>query len=298
MMQESATIDTDELIESFLDRKDQLNGKANKYRDMRDRMNDETKRHAGRRDELNGKVRALIDEANRHKAKRDELNGEVKAGKVKRDELNKLANEKAEALNNMKKDRLPRDGVSVGKLKHNLRQLEFEQMTKSLTPKKEKALIEQIGALAREIESKEKEYTQDEGVKTAYEEMKNAKSAAEEQHRLVTQAANSAQGEHDAMVKLFEEADKIRKEADGAQAEFIKSKVEADKVHHEYIEMVNQIRDFEKVVNGMRTTNRKTRQDAGHATAKADAEAIFDKFKKGEKLSTEDLMSLQKAGLL
>jgi uncharacterized coiled-coil DUF342 family protein len=34
------------------------------------------------------------------------------------------------------------------------------------------------------------------------------------------------------------------------------------------------------------------------AAAQADADEIFDKFRKGEKLSTEDLMALQKAGRL
>jgi uncharacterized coiled-coil DUF342 family protein len=294
----TAILAPDQLIESLLDRKEQRNVRANKYRDLRDAKNDETKKWAQKRDELNSKVRGLIDEANRHKAKRDELNLQVKEGKAKRDELNKTANEKAEALNQVKKDRSPRDGLSVGKLKHQLRQLEFEQQTKVLTPKKEKETIEAIAALQRQIEQKEKEYAADQSVKDAYEAMKAAKGSAEEAHRHVTQAATAAQAEHDAMVKLFEEADRVRKEADAAQEKFIASKTEADKIHHEYIALVNQIRDLEKVAGAMRQKERKSRQEAGHATAKAEAEDIFDKFKKGEKLSTEDLMALQKAGLL
>ncbi|MHB8585754.1 MAG: coiled-coil protein [Thermoplasmatota archaeon] len=294
----TAVFGTENLIESFMERKEQRNVRANKYRDLRDAKNDETKRWAQKRDELNAKVRGLIDEANRHKAKRDELNGQVKEGKLRRDELNKAANEKAEALNSVKKERTPRDGLSVGKLKHQLRLLEFEQQTKVLTPKKEKDLVDQIAALQRQIEQKEKEYALDSTVKDAYEAMKGAKVAAEDAHRVVTQAATAAQAEHDAMVKLFEEADKVRKEADGAQEKFIASKTDADKIHHEYIDLVNQIRDFDKVGGAMRQKERKSRQEAGHATAKAEAEDIFDKFKKGEKLSTEDLMALQKAGLL
>ena len=298
LMQTATTADADALIEEFLDKKEALNGRANRNRELRDRLNEETKRWAARRDELNAKVRGLIDQANQHKAKRDGLNAEVRSGKEQRDVLNKAANEKAEALNNLRKDRLPKDGMSIGKLKHNLRQLEFEHQTKALTPKKEKALVESMQALAKEIREKESQFEADDTVRVAYEEMKTAKAAAEEQHRKVTESANAAQGEHDSMVKLFEEADKYRKEADGAQEKFIASKMEADKVHHEYIEMVNQIRDLDKVVGAMRNRDRAQRRDSGASEAKDAAEAIFDKFKQGEKLSTEDLMALQKAGLL
>ncbi len=295
----NATSDQAEVvIEDFLDKKEKLNARANRHRDLRDRLNDQTKQHAQRRDELNAQVRSLIDEANGHKAKRDELNQDVRTLKAKRDDLNRVANEKADALNALKKDKMPRDGFSIGKLKHRLRQLEYEHQTKVLSPKAEKDLIDQMGSLQKEIAGKENVLEGDATLKAAYDEMRIAKTDAEDQHKNVTIAANSAQSEHDSMVKLFESADKVRKQADGAQADFIKSKQEADKVHHEYIEMVNQIRDFEKVILVMRSRERGRRSEYGHAAAKQEAEDIFQKFKGGEKLSTEDLMVLQKAGLL
>ncbi|HVL47656.1 MAG TPA: coiled-coil protein [Candidatus Thermoplasmatota archaeon] len=290
--------ESDVLIEDFLDKKERLNQQANRHRDLRDRMNEETKRWAARRDELNAKVRGLIDQANQHKARRDELNRNVMAAKQQRDELNKVANEKADALNLLKKDRSPREGPTPGKLKAEIRRLEFEQQTKVMTPKKEKELIDRIGALLKELRAIETSYEADAGVKEAYEAMKTAKAAAEEQHRAVTELANAAQEQHDKMVALFEEADKYRREADGGQEKFIESKMGADKVHHEYIDMVNQIRDLEKVVNGLRGKDRRGRGETAAVAAKAEGDAIFEKFKKGEKLSTEDLMALQKAGLL
>ncbi|MHB8606425.1 MAG: coiled-coil protein, partial [Thermoplasmatota archaeon] len=247
---------------------------------------------------LNSKVRELVDKANQHKSKRDELNVNVRAAKGKRDELNMAANTQVEAFNALKKDKLPREGESIGKLKHRLRQLEFEQQTKVLTPKKEKELMDQISATVKELKMRESAFEADTTVRGAYDAMKTAKAAAEDQHRAVTELANAAQAEHDAMVRLFEEADKFRKEADGAQEQFIKSKVEADKVHHDYIDMVNQIRDLEKVVNSLRTKERRSRGETTAHEAKAEAEDIFAKFREGGKLSTEDLMALQKAGLL
>jgi uncharacterized coiled-coil DUF342 family protein len=183
-------------------------------------------------------------------------------------------------------------------LKQDLRKLEYEQQTKVLTPKKEKELIDRLTDLSKQIRAKEKEFESDAGVRDAYLAMKEAKEKAEASHKAVTELANAAQEQHDAMVKLFEEADGVRKEADGAQEQFVKAKVEADKVHQEYIAMVNQIRDYEKQIIGLRNKMRAASGQGEIAEGKAEAEDIFAKFKKGEKLSTEDLMALQKAGLL
>jgi uncharacterized coiled-coil DUF342 family protein len=288
-----------QLIEELLDKKEKLNQQANRQRDLRDRLNDETRKHAQKRDELNGRVRELIEKANQHRAARDERNKKVQEAKKLRDELNRAANEAAEKLNELKRQRSkPGDSLNLQRLKAQVKKLEYDQQTRVLTPKKEKELIDLLSDLNKQIRQKEKEMEGDVGVRDAYLAMKGAKEKAEESHKQVTELANAAQEQHDTMVKLFEEADGIRREADAAQEQFVKAKLEADKVHQEYIAMVNQIRDYEKQVIGLKNKMRADRGQAEVTEGKAEAEEIFEKFKKGEKLSTEDLMALQKAGLL
>ena len=107
-----------------------------------------------------------------------------------------------------------------------------------------------------------------------------------------------AQAEHDAMLKLYEEADKLRKDADDAQEKFIEAKLTADEEHREHIEHIRQVHDFDKIISGIRDRTRKARKEKDDSTAKREAEEIFDKFKSGEKLSTEDIMVLQKSGYM
>jgi uncharacterized coiled-coil DUF342 family protein len=88
----------------------------------------------------------------------------------------------------------------------------------------------------------------------------------------------------------------------------VKNKVEADRVHREYIESVGALRDAERVMYALRSTGGDRRgsdrespsqqQASAGSQAQAEADEIFNKFRKGEKLSTEDLMALQKAGRL
>ena len=110
--------------------------------------------------------------------------------------------------------------------------------------------------------------------------------------------AESAQNEHDAMIKIYEEADKLRKEADESQEKFIETKGKADEEHRRHIDHIRQVHDYDKIITGLRQKARKARKKKDESVAMKEAEDIFDKFKKGEKLSTEDLMVLQKSGYL
>jgi len=296
------------LSSDLMQKRERMQQQANRSREQRDRLNDETKRHSGKRDEFNGQVRGLVDRANQHKAKRDELNAKVREAKAKRDELNKVAHERGEALNEMRRAKGVHpgghagSGIPIPKLRAEIRHLEYQQQTMALTPKKEKELIDLIAAKSKELREREGAFEENAELKKAFDDMRAAKQAAEEQHQAVTVLANEAQSEHDAMVKLFHEADGLRRQADGEQAEFVKHKVEADKTHREFVEAISAVRDIDRVLSALRgTTPRGERAPAASAeaaTAQAEAEDIFDKFRKGEKLSTEDLMALQKAGRL
>jgi len=55
---------------------------------------------------------------------------------------------------------------------------------------------------------------------------------------------------------------------------------------------------MDKDVGAIRNRNAKDRKKKVDNESKKEAEEIFERFKAGEKLSTEDLMSLQKSGYL
>ena len=171
-------------------------------------------------------------------------------------------------------------------------------MTGSFTRDKEKELVEQMKALQIQIREREKSLEANDEVKTAITQLRDAKDKAEEQHRLVSELAESAQNEHDAMIKIYEEADKLRKEADEAQEKFIETKGKADEEHRRHIDHIRQVHDYDKIITGLRQKAKKARKKKDESVAMKEAEDIFDKFKKGEKLSTEDLMVLQKSGYL
>ncbi len=280
-------------------KKEELQSKANLLRRERDRLNDEARKHAEERDVFNAQVRGLVNEANEHKKRRDEMNDGVKRSKEARDEANKAADESQKAADALRREQMPEGigGDSVLKLKKEARQLEMDHMTKVLTTPKEKALMERLKEIGKLLKAKESALRANPELKSALETAEALKEKAEKSHAKVGEMAEKAQAEHDAMIKLYKTSDKLRKSADKLQEKFVVSKMEADKIHKAYIEFVNAIHaieDAESVASG--GMGRSSHQS--QAQNEEAAERVFQKFKSGEKLSTEDLLTLQKAGLL
>lgn len=278
-------------------RREELQKKANIARANRDKLNNEARGWAQKRDELNASVRSLVETANEHRRKRDEHNESVKRHKKTREEDSAAANELKEKLETLKHQRLPKGGRPVHTIKKQIQKLEFEQQTKVLKPAKERELIESLQALYAELKQKEDTYRSDPELKQALEQYEEVRERAEKAHQKVAETADKAQSEHEEMVKLFGQSDRIRKDADKLQEKFVTAKLEADRVHKEYIEIVNGIHETEKQIQDLRKGASEP-SEAEVSAAEDRADDVYERFKKGEKLSTEDLMTLQKAGLL
>jgi len=276
------------------------NAEAERHRRRRDELNLLTREWVEKRDALNAQVRGFVEEATKHREKRDDLNAEVQAAKAERDKWNRAVNELVARLNDVKRTKAPRGGVPVARLKREVRELEFRHQTTVMKPSEEKGLIEAMGRLQQEIRKREKELEADEEVRNLTEELRTTRDTAEASHKKVGELAEAAQQEHDAMVALFEQGDAARHEADGAQEEFIKTKMLADDEHHMHIDFIRQVHDYDKIIHGIRQKGRKPSDGeyVEEVSSRRQAELIFEKFRKGEKLSTEDLMVLQKSGYM
>jgi uncharacterized coiled-coil DUF342 family protein len=290
-----------ELLDDLEQKRAMNNAEAEKHKRLRDDLNDKTKEWVQKRDELNGEVRKLVDEAAKHREERDKLNVEVRAAKVARDEMNNKVNELSKKVTELKKVNQPKEGVQqipVVKLRKDLKQLEFSYQTQSWgieNRDKEKELVEKIKQLDKEIKEREKSLEQNAEVKNAIRDLREAKDAAEAEHRRVGELAERAQTEHDTMIQLYEKADTMRKEADKAQENFLENKAKADEEHRKHIENIRQVHDYDKIITGLRQKAKKAKKKKDDTVAQKEADDIFEKFRKGEKLSTEDLMALQKS---
>ena len=295
---------TDYLTE-LEEKRNALNREADVYKKKRDRMNQGTRINADQRDQLNAKVKKLLKEANRYKEKRDQLNTKVREAKAEREILTREYNNLKTQLDTLKRSRInTSDEISLYKLKKEVKGLEFKQQISVLETDKERALINRISRIKKTILEKEKEIEGDEDFREILSKVKEAKREMDQSHGMVNELADLAQKEHDSMIECFSESDKIRKEADAAQERFVESKVMADEKHRKHIDAIHMVHDHDKIIFNLRQKKKGTDRKGTRAPAsstqmgKMEAERIYERFKRGEKISTEDLMLLQKYGFL
>jgi uncharacterized coiled-coil DUF342 family protein len=288
----------DESIENLIQNKDDFQKKANELKEKRNQLHLKSKKLADDRDSLNSTVREMRNKISDHKKKRDELNERVKHAKEQRNKLNKSYSDIKKKIERLEKERASASGTNLNELRKQLRSLENEQMTQPMSPQKEKKIIEVISGIHTKIKDQENKLNKDPKLKKALEEEKIIKQKAEKQHDLVEKLATRAQEEHEGMMNLIKQLDNLVKKVNVIQENIVMTKIEADAVHKEFIESVDKIHDLERNISSTQEKKRKAKKAVEATYAQKEANEIFERFKRGEKLSTEDLMALQKAGLI
>jgi uncharacterized coiled-coil DUF342 family protein len=96
------------------------------------------------------------------------------------------------------------------------------------------------------------------------------------------------------MIEAYREADEIRDEADEMHELFVEAQEAADRHHEDFVRVQKRLRELDK----KEEEEKKSERDKKREEVEAEAEEIYQRFKEGETLETEDLMKLQKAGRL
>ena len=280
--------------EELQHRHEESNARADAFRATRDRLNAEARALADERARIVDAIRANSAEAQGHRQRRDELNAQVREEKGLREEWNRRFQELGTQVQEVRRARPSRQGaVPVWRMKKELKELEFRHMTTALTGEQEKRLIEEMKRLEAAIREQDDQLRRDPDVEATLKAFGEAREESERHHAAVGELAEAAQREHEAMVALFEAGDELRRQADDVQGRLVDVKGRADEAHRQHIAAIEEVRDIEKLLYAARGG----RAPASWSPAEAPREEDFlARLKKGEKVSTEDLLELQKRG--
>jgi len=189
-------------------------------------------------------------------------------------------------------------GLSLSELKREIDHLEFRQQTEVLSTEKERDLVDRIAHLWEQYRQKKGELENNTELREILDKAKQLRDEASEHHKQVTINAELAQEYHDNMLASFKEADQMRAEADAAHKDFVLAQEMADEQHHKYIKMQKELRDYDKVIFSLYKKSKETRESREKVQVLKRAEEVYAMFKEGQKLETEDLLLLQRSGLL
>ena len=236
------------------------------------------------RDELNASLKENLNKAIEFRNERNKINKKVEAAKKARNEAN-------EKIRNLEWSSGKRNKV---KIENEIKKIDKIIETRVLDIKKENQLVKNANDLRKQL----MEIHEDESVKG---EAQDLKKLSEEEHEKVITFSEKAQSDHEEMLKYFRKTDDIRTAADEAHKKFIEARRNAHDKHEEFKSILSDIHVINKKLGSNRPRKRKAGGNKSSSSngnknreEKERAEEIFDKFKNGAKLSTEELLLLQK----
>ena len=269
--------------------------KAEELRIKRDELNLQSQSHASDRNDLNVKAKEHMDNVHLFRDRRNGLNIEVGEIRDERREVSNRVNNLKDQFLRLKRKRFSgRNLPPVSRLRKQIQELEIKQMTTPLTTDKERALVDEIGSLQNKIKEHDNLIETDTEVLEARDKFREAERVRRELGKKMQKSRQEAQAAHHSMKDSLRTNRQTRRKADAAQRLFVKAKEKADEVHNEYIEYLRGMQEIDRMTASQGRTGSSVDQRASAASA----EDLFTKFLAGEKLSTEQLMIIQKAGML
>ncbi len=286
------------MLNDLIEKRKKTLAESEQHKNRRNELNAQASKFAGERNALNGQTRGFVEEAQQNKEARDKYNTDVQALKEQRNELNKKANELFEEIEVYKKEHGTIRSRGLKELQKQAEFLEFRQQTEVFTTDKERELIEKIKQMKGSIKEQEAELEQNKEIRTKLTQAREFRKQASDLHAKVTEMADLAQKHHDSMVECYKKADKSRETADEVHRQFVEAQEAADAEHKFFIACQKELRDFDKVISGLRKKTAKAKVTKEQKAVRKEAERIFNLFRGGEKLTTDDILLLQRSKLI
>ena len=269
-------------MEGVRKQKDEKEAEISKVADEREEFNKIAREQRKIRDELNASLKENLNKAIEYRNERNEINKQVEEAKKARNEAN--AKIKNLEWNSGKRNKI--------KIENEIKKIDKIIETRVLDIKKENQLVKNANDLRKQL----MEIHEDEAAKGEAEELKKV---SEEEHEKVIELSEKAQAAHEEMLKYFRKTDDIRTAADKAHKKFIEARRNASEKHEEFKAILSDIHVINKKLGSNKPKRRKS-DNKGSSGAnknreeKQRAEEIFEKFKQGGKVSTEEILLLQK----
>jgi len=271
-----------------------LKAEASKLRNALDELDREKESWFKKRDDCSKRIRESIQKIKENKSKRDYLTNEVKELKPKRNSINKGISAKLNEFDSLKKEKtaLARSlGIkdSPSRIKNQMDKLEFKIETDTVSFKKIKELKKVYNDAIVLDESSKK-------LRDSSDEIRKMRKEANEIHRSIQEKAKQSQALHDEILKISAEIDKMKEDEEASFNKFSEYKKQFTDVNSNLKEKLRGINYIKGQLDRVDSDRRERKKRHEESILKSKEELVNEKIRKGQKLTTEDLLVFQKFG--
>lgn len=279
--------------------------KLNKHKvevsSLRSRLNELDKEKESwfrKKAESSVKIRYSIQKIKDNKSKRDSLTNEVKELKLKRDGVNNGIEEKLKELGKLRQEKAEL-AKSIGikehpsRIRQHIEKLEFRIETETVSFEKEKELMKKIKGLRKLYDDASVIDEADKKIENASNEIKKMRKKADELHKTVQDKARQSQILHEGILKTSAEIDKMKIDEEDAFRKFSELKWQFAGANSQLKEKLKEMGDAKSQLDKIHFEKKERRRLEQESFLKSKENAVNEKIKRGEKLTTEDLLVFQ-----
>jgi len=279
----------------------ELNTVRSEVRDLRNKFNnlDRKKEELYReKRKISSDIHSRIRVAKDSKDKRNNLTEAVKTTKHSKEELEAKLKVLDEEIKNMKEEKtktLQRIGVSDPMmLKKEIKKLEFKIETEGVTFEKEKELMKVLSKMKKQYESSKAIIDIEHKLSSKFRELRDLSEMMDMTKKIVQVSAKESQKHHVDLIESSKEIDELKKKEDTFESEAAKYKEEMAVVNDELNVKMNRMDELRKVLGENNVKLKEDVEKSNHEILKQKDHDVQEKIKSGKKLTTEDLLILQR----
>jgi uncharacterized coiled-coil DUF342 family protein len=256
-----------------------------KLKDERDSFNKETQGLIKQSKETTSRVKRLRAELRDQKELRDAENAKVKEFKDKRDAINAQIRERIKNINRIQDEirSLKGDlGVPFREAKKQLERLEWKVQTEVMTVKQEEKIVRRIEELEESTKSVKEFMGKRKELEKIKKELDELRKEAQAFHEVMLEHTRKSEYYHQKMLEIYKVLKSTEPEFREISDKITEAKQKADKAHKEFTKKYREEKG-------------KTEKDLKDSMKK-EADNLMKEFKKGKKLTTEELQIIQEYG--
>ncbi|MBI4141939.1 hypothetical protein HY484_03380 [Candidatus Woesearchaeota archaeon] len=240
---------------------------------------------------LRNELKKLIFASQEARKERDALTAEVKEEKTKRSELSAQIKEKIGSVKSLSTD--AKIAGSLGRLKHEINVINTKIETEVISFEKEKALMKRLHVLEKEYAAAKKSAESIKERKEVSCELNVLKKSADDIHGGIQKKAELSQEKHELAVSASKKIDEIKRKLDELNKVILDKEKALGDINSKLEPLLKELGELSGKVRKTADEVYRRRQDSMKKTLQEKRTAIEARLKRGEKLTTEDLLVMQ-----
>ncbi len=279
----------------------ELNTVKSEVRELRNKINglDRKKEELYReKRKISSDIHSRIRVAKDSKDKRNNLTEAVKHTKHSKEEVDAkllVLDEEVKTLKEEKRKILEKLGVGDPMmLKKEIKKLEFKIETEGVTFEKEKELMKVLSKMKKQYDSSKVIIDIENKLGSKFRELRELRDIADMSKKIVQVSAKESQKHHVELIESSKEIDELKKKEDTFESEASKYKTDIAAVGEELNNKIARLDELRKILGENNVKLKEDVERSNHEILKQKDQEVQEKIKTGKKLTTEDLLILQR----